>query len=49
MSGHYSTTIPDDCTCRWYTVRIPGEPQIPAMLEAEPDPNCPAHPMGGAS
>jgi len=37
------THLCDDCTCRAYEVRIPGEPHIPAYLEAEPDPECPAH------
>lgn len=33
----------DTCSCRWYTVRIPGEPHIPDMHEAEPDPLCAVH------
>lgn len=31
------------CTCRGYWVRFLGEPEIPAMSEAEPDPLCAVH------
>jgi hypothetical protein len=39
------TTIPDGCECHYTSVSIPGEPHIPSYLEAEPNPNCPVHPM----
>lgn len=40
---HYLSHRCPDCTCRWYDVRVPGEPHIPPMPEMEPDPACPAH------
>lgn len=33
----------ETCTCHWQGVTIPGEPHIPTMYEAEPDPLCPEH------
>ena len=40
---HYMTHICPGCTCHHTEVRIPGEPQIPAYLDAEQDPDCPRH------
>lgn len=37
------THLCPDCICYRTEVRIPGEPHIPANLEAEPNPKCPVH------
>lgn len=42
-SAHYMTHVCPGCICHHIEVRIPGEPHIPAYLDAEPNPQCPLH------